>query len=329
MYSTKNVLVLFTFAAGLCLAQPGGSTVGSQDQDGDGLSDNLESDLLQRFAPFFRIAAQDCGGAPVEFAAGSHSPRSTGEFGTIYGQAFPVRFSERSGAFVELHYYHLWNRDCGRHGHPLDVEHVSALLRGDRLSGRAEDWSALYWYAAAHEETPCDAGNGAIAARIGADSRGPAVWVSRGKHASYLSPVLCGKGCGADSCERAVPFAREALINIGEPNAAMNGAYWTQSAAWRFNEKMNSEFTPETIAEIEAGTEPVTSLHSRRSLQSLIAAGNSSVGGLASSGRATTGALSSADGHTGRAVARAETSVRARVRRAAAAVRRAVFPNGN
>ena len=72
------------------------------------------------------------------------------ENGTIYGQAFPRAGNPNQ---VELHYYHLWRVDCGEMGHNLDTEHVSALLG----RGQTSKWKALYWYAAAHEETVCDA----------------------------------------------------------------------------------------------------------------------------------------------------------------------------
>lgn len=318
-----SVLLIIIAAAGAVqAAQP---TPTADDQDGDGLSDRFESDLLTRFAPTFRTVTNDCAGAPVEFAAGSPLPRATGVFGRIYGQAFPVAFQGRNGSFVELHYYHLWDRDCGRRGHPLDVEHVAALLRSDQATDPPEVWSAVYWYAAAHEATACDAGNGAIAARINADRNGPEVWVSRGKHASYLSPELCGSGCGSDSCESTAPVRRTALINIGERGAPMNGAVWIDSPAWRLNAKMGSQFTPEVIAAIEASPDAPTSLRSRTRMQSVIAAGNASADGIATGRRDTGDALATADEHTGRALDKGVSSVKGSLKRAVRAVRRTIF----
>jgi hypothetical protein len=97
---------------------------GNSDQDHDGLSDTFEQTLLQQFTPVFHVGGSDCAGLPAEFTPGSEQPVALAENGTIYGQVF------RSGPYLEIHYYHLWVTDCGSLGHPLDAEHVSALLFG-------------------------------------------------------------------------------------------------------------------------------------------------------------------------------------------------------
>src|ERR1700742_3254288 len=117
------------------------------DSDFDGISDSVENELLTRFAPQFMVSPDDCSKAPALFVPSRSKPVVEDDNGTIYGQAFP------RGNQVELHYYHLWRRDCGEMGHDLDAEHVSALLQYDRNLGQ---WRALYWYAAAHEDTICD-----------------------------------------------------------------------------------------------------------------------------------------------------------------------------
>ena len=328
MRLATHLAILLTGAT-FCHAETRRSTVTPQDHDGDGLSDGLESELLSRFAPSFRIAVEDCAGAPVEFSPRSPSPKPTGVRGTIYGQAFPVAIRDSGSSFIELHYYHLWDRDCGRKGHALDVEHVSALLRGGSWAHPPQSWEAVYWYAAAHEKTACDSGNGALASRIGAVARGPEVWVSRGKHASYLDPELCGKGCGGDTCERTAPLRVTALVNIGERGTPMNGAQWTESRAWQFSSKMGSDFTSDAVRAIEASSRPVSFLHSRKAMQSVIAAGNASAEGIAVGSRETGDALATADAHTSRALEKAANSVGTSLRRATRAVRRAVTPNGN
>src|SRR5262249_21443771 len=126
-----------------------------QDQDRDGLDDSLEQELLTKFLPTFMIASDDCDGLPAEFVAGSSKPVVAGKDGTIYGQVSP-HSADDSGTLLELHYYHLWARDCGRVGHKLDPEHVSVLVAGNS-SQPASEWRARYWYAAAHENTLCDA----------------------------------------------------------------------------------------------------------------------------------------------------------------------------
>jgi hypothetical protein len=45
------------------------------------------------------------------------------------------------------------------------------------------------------------------------------------------------------------------LINLGEPGAPMNGAIWSQSAAWSLASKMTSRYTSSLIARMPAGSE--------------------------------------------------------------------------
>src|ERR1700744_4160557 len=143
------------------------------DNDHDGLDDAVEAALLARFAPTFMVSRTDCSAIPAQFVAGDRTPTVMAEDGTIYGQAFP-----RSGHpnEVALHYYHLWRRDCGEIGHALDAEHVSALVEvsGDSAGRDAaqvdpQKARALYWYAAAHEDTVCDASQVVRASTIGAE----------------------------------------------------------------------------------------------------------------------------------------------------------------
>ncbi len=189
----------------------------SADSYHDGLSDALENALLIQFAPRFIISSNDCSVRPAQFVPNQAKPTVEQENGVIYGQVFP-----RAGHSdqVEVHYYHLWKTDCGERGHNLDAEHVSALVVRDQAS----NWSALYWYAAAHEDTVCDASQIARATAVDAVSRGPRVWISRGKHASFLSDVLCAHGCGGDICREMVPLVTAQIINLGELSAPMGGA---------------------------------------------------------------------------------------------------------
>lgn len=85
-------------------------------------------------------------------------------------------------------------------GHPLDAEHVSALVESTSLSSAADQWTVRLWYAAAHEDTICDASSDARASSLDAERGGPRIFVSRGKHASYLTRGQCKWGCGVDAC---------------------------------------------------------------------------------------------------------------------------------
>ncbi len=166
------------------------------------------------------------------------------EDGTIYGQVFPAKDSIDGAPAAEIHYYHLWRIDCGPHGHPLDAEHVSVLVRASKPDLASATWKALYWYAAAHENTVCDVSQIAHASTLHAEDAGPSVWISPGKHASYLNQALCEKGCGADRCENMTALAPAKLVNLGEPGYPMNGSVFIGSSAWPLSAKMSETNFP-------------------------------------------------------------------------------------
>jgi hypothetical protein len=289
------------------------------DGDRDGLADEFEQELLHRFAPRFMVAMADCDVLPSEFLAGSPEPRPLAKNGTIYAQVFP---SGPSGALIEIHYYHLWSQDCGRRGHALDVEHVSVLTRADRAQERAASWKAVYWYAAAHQDTICDARNGALASQLHAEEHGPTIWISRGKHASFLSYDLCMRGCGGDRCDRAVPFSPPRLINIGEPGATLNGAIWAESRLWPLAPKMKTNFNASVLAVLDdPGIDGATPLNvSGRPMKRVIAAAGSSAETIASGNRHTVSALSNAGTSTDRALDTGFAAVARSINRARRAV---------
>jgi hypothetical protein len=287
-------------------------TAASADSDGDGLSDLLEQTLLERFAPAFLVSRRDCANVPALFVSGQTKPVVQAENGAIYGQATPQRFERGVPLFVELHYYHLWSRDCGRMGHPLDTEHVSVLLKRNRTESGPQEWKAVYWYAAAHEDTVCDASQMARASTLHAEERGAKIWISRGKHASFFNEELCRHGCGGDLCEQMEPLAVSAIVNLGENAKPMNDTLWSASSQWPLATKMGrSDFQPAALARLErlphsdiAWVNP-----SKRPAQSTIAAGGSTVDALETSNRNTDSAISLAGGATGGALGTTYRSV--------------------
>jgi hypothetical protein len=287
---------------------------GRLDSDGDGLSDALEQALMVQFVPTFMIGRQDCSGVPSEFQADSVRPiamaesgtlGAVGTVGTIYGEVFPAKGFRGKDSVVEIHFYHLWRQDCGEHGHPLDAEHVAVLVRASGGGSALSKWKALYWYAAAHENTVCDVSQIARASTLKAEDRGAKVWVSPGKHASYLNETLCERGCGADRCEEMTALDLGQLINLGEPGHPMNGAMFASSNLWPLAGKMEVTNFPES-AVTRLNRLPETDIAwfrpGRHPVQGIIAISSSTQGAIAESGRNTTGAISGAGDSTDAAI---------------------------
>jgi hypothetical protein len=274
-----------------------------EDLDGDGVPDGLEDGLLARFAPAWMISSQECDELPAEFLIQSVDPKVVARNGTIYGQVFRSPHKAGPGIFLEVHYYHLWARDCGAAGHDLDVEHVAALVSADGWHARPEQWNASDWYAAAHDETLCSANHGARAAVLNAEDKGPTVWISRGKHASFLLQSLCRGGCGGDSCTAMKPFVPTRLVNIGEITRPLNGASWVKSNRWPLSSKMNPAFTPEILGRLaDPATTGVVPLNgSLAPMKAVVMAGGRSAGGIGHGKEETEEAVTASRNEAGKA----------------------------
>jgi len=283
------------------------------DSDRDGLPDPLEQQLLEKFRPTFMVSANECDVAPAEFKPNHKTPVMLHKDGTIYGQAFLATAGAPGVVQIELHYYHLWSRDCGRLNHPLDAEHVSALVQGTDLTSLAETWRATYWYAAAHQDTLCDASSAAKAAVLTAEQHGPVVWISSGKHASFFVQQDCEHGCGGDRCRDMKELKQAALINIGERDAPMNGALWINATSWLLPEKLHPDFTPTMVAQIDSLSETSNVIGVSTvpgSVRGVIRVSNTTTDGLATGKRHTGNALSTATKHTGGALKTGYRSVK-------------------
>jgi hypothetical protein len=291
-----------------------------EDTDRDGLSDTLENALLSQFAPHFMVSEDDCALLPAQFVPLLEQPQVEKVNGAIYGQATPRAVTPGQ---VELHYYHLWRQDCGEMSHSLDAEHVSALLVRDDTS----QWKAIYWYAAAHEDTLCDASQVARAVAVDGERHGPLVWVSRGKHASFLNASICTHGCGGDRCSSMRALAIPGIINLGEPSNAMNGATWTVSPEWPLAVKMTrSDFADARIARAEA--DPVARIvwanPRKRPIQAGILGGNDAVAGASTGLQAADTALDAASSHGGNALGTASGNTGNALAKSAGGVKRAL-----
>jgi hypothetical protein len=281
----------------LCLAAA--VPAAGQDLDRDGVPDQLEQALLERFAPTLLLARGECDGAPASFVPFQSQPLVSAKNGTVYGQAFAVESGE-GGARIELHFFHLWARDCGRLGHDLDAEHVSALVKAASPDAPPGAWVAELWYAAAHEGSACDASSGAPARALGAEASGPRVFVSKGKHASYFDRGQCKWGCGGDQCGDDRAIVARTVINIGERGAPLNGALWVHSARWPLASKLGSDFDPALRARLEAGDRVIPLMLRWRGPQAPVLAGDSALDGLGTASTHTKGALRTATNAVGR-----------------------------
>jgi hypothetical protein len=281
------------------------------DSDQDGMSDALEQALLMQFRPTFMVGQQDCSHIPAEFRPDVDKPEPETENGTIYGQVFPSKTSVGSLPTAEIHYYHLWRRDCGAHGHALDTEHVSVLVRASDSHLAPATWKARYWYSAAHENTVCDVSQIARASTLHAEDHGAQVWISPGKHASYLNEALCQGGCGADKCAKMVALEPGKLINLGEIGQPMNGSLFISSTAWPLAGKMaNTNFPAGPVARLNQlpDTDITWFNAGRHPAQGVIAVSSSTEQAIASGGQNTTSAISVAGDSTNTAVSTAGDS---------------------
>ncbi|MCC7156490.1 MAG: hypothetical protein IT161_18080 [Bryobacterales bacterium] len=286
------------------LASAVAQAVPPADGDRDGVADALEQELLARFAPAFFLSSGECDAMPAEFVPGLADPRVMERNGTIYGSVSPVQSPDGAGSFVEVRYHHLWARDCGKAGHDLDAEQVVALVTAPNPDSPAEEWRAVYWYAAAHQGTVCDASHGLRASDARAVDTGPAVWISAGKHASFLNPARCGAGCGADVCIAPSLLRPPQIVNLGEAGAPLNGAVWIHSPRWQAASKLVPHFTSDVVNRLSssAGSSEVTLYPSLLPAQGLMLATVATGSALDVSSRNTGAALAQASQATGDAL---------------------------
>ncbi len=287
--------------------------------------------MLERFAPRLFLSEGECDVSPAEFEPHVDHPKVSARNGTLYGRVFPRHLREQTGVFVEAHFYHLWSRDCGKASHALDAEHVSVLLRSDQSGAAASAWTAVLWYAAAHEATACNRSQLAKAAAIGAEHGGARVWVSRGKHASYLSLEACSGGCGGDVCLAPSPMPPGRIVNLGEPGAFQNGASWVASSRWPLSTKLRTDFEPPVVSAMGefAGPKIVTLSSGLETPQAILLSSVLTADALQTSSRNTGYALGIASAGTGQALSNTASGVGLSLDRTASAVSEAGRKTGS
>ncbi|MGE0405415.1 MAG: hypothetical protein AB7O65_03875 [Candidatus Korobacteraceae bacterium] len=296
--------------------QSAGLAIGA-DNDRDGIVDEREQELLHQFQPTFLVSRTDCATLPAEFLAGSSEPRVRAQQGTIYGQVFPLSTNADGSKFIEIHYYHLWARDCGLASHFLDAEHVSVVVTSEPQRASR----AVAWYAAAHEGTLCDNSTGVKASVIQAEDSGATVWVSHGKHASFFSVASCNGGCGQDQCRDAVMLPSGEAVNIGETEAPLNGAVWTASPNWPMKEKMQSDFPGLLLTRLANSDGEVRIAGSKRRVQPVLSAGGTSINAMGAADLRSSNALTNATTKTGVSLRTGAGKLHGFLRRSGRAVR--------
>jgi len=286
------------------------------DADRDSLDDKTEAKLLKQFRPEFLVDAHDCDGLPAEFKKGAATPTPGARNGTIYGQAFPLGANR-----IELHYYHLWTNDCGRGRHPLDAEHVAVLL---------ENKKATYWIANGHDGTLCDRRHGAPAALLNATDKGARVWVSVGKHASFLSQKRCAGGCGADQCNHPVTMKDGPLINIGEAHHPAPGYEWirVRQGSFHLPPKMETEFRSADLATLAGARDIIHLSPIPKPAQAFLRGGNTTGDALLTGQQHTESALATASTQVDEALAHAGGNVNSALATSAAHVKQSLKKAG-
>jgi len=184
-------------------------------------------------------------------------------------------------------------------------------VRASQSDTAQATWKAIYWYAAAHEQTVCDVSQIARASTLHAENKGAEVWIAPGKHASYLDERLCQRGCGADRCEAMVPLQSGRVINLGEPGHPMNGSLFISSSAWPLEFKMeHTNFPEEPVARLERlpPTEIAWFNPGRHPVQGVIAISSSTEGAIATGLADTASSVGVASDSTSDAISVAEDS---------------------
>jgi hypothetical protein len=193
---------------------------------------------------------------------------------------------------------------------------VAVLVSASDRNLDSAKWKAVYWYAAAHENTVCEVSQITHASTLHAEENGARIWISPGKHASYLNETHCKAGCGADKCVDMVALRPGRIINLGEPGHPMNGSVFIASSEWPLLDKMShTNFPPEPIARLNkmpdtdiawfnAGKHPAQGVISVSSSTEQVIAGGASrtTLSLSKAGTSTDVAISVAQDDTGNAL---------------------------
>lgn len=209
---------LALLAVFLCIATGFGSVAvraTSSDADNDGIDDDVENTLAERFLPAISWDFDEYCPGPT--------PRTI-----LFRARHPTIGGSPATNFILINYVQLYDEDCGFwFPHDGDNEAFLVFLKWD-----GSDWQFQSISATAHwGESGWFCGDTASA------SYDDMVWIGEAKHGTYADTSLCG--CwGGDTCDDTGLTLGHALYNAGEPYSPLISYfdeienYWLNRGVW-------------------------------------------------------------------------------------------------
>ncbi len=225
----QNVCVVFLW---LCAANAADAQIATTpetpcsatnrtDSDSDGLADDCELALAQRFAPFLIVRSGGCNWDE------SVSPPRLG--GGYFFAVQPV------GQWIRIAYIPAYFQDCGWSGvkcwlpwvdctpHAGDSELVIVNVQRDEAS---RDWKVDGIFLSAHcfgrTGSDCRWYRGKDLGAFALEDGAPLVWVAEGRQANYASRDACDNGHhGVDTCDRHDLRYRFPIISVTQNVGSM------------------------------------------------------------------------------------------------------------
>ena len=244
------------------------------------------------------VGVQDCSGIPTEFRPGVKKPEPETDDGTIYGQVFPSKAAGGALPTAEIHYYHLWRRDCGA----MVMRWIPSMCRcscarpaaisipqhGRRCTGILQPTKTLFAMKSqiARASTPHAVNHGAR------------IWIIPGKEASSGTGSLGLAGCGETNVQHAC-LEPGKLINL-ERLAGREGDFHRLECLAASAQNCNTNFPAGPVARLNQLPDSDIAWFNagRHPAQGVIAVSSSTQQALARSGQNTTSAISVAGDST-------------------------------
>lgn len=179
-----------------------------RDDDHDWLADDCEYQLAKAFAPALAM-----------------SPNDRCKLGEPYWAAkyFPNDPARNWGEFVRIAYMPAYYEDCSEVGenHWGDSEFLMIGLQYNKFT---QHWEVRDAYLSAHAGAQTNSSDYVVRTNLEYPTwplTYPRIWISRGKHANYISRDACNRGAlGFDTCSDNQPLGRMKIYkarNAGSP----------------------------------------------------------------------------------------------------------------